>query len=129
MSSLGFGVLILVFAVVWLFLAARSITHEIRESSRARWMMLAMGSLVMIGAAGFFVIGLSGAGILKTPSSFEWPAGYVKGIAGMADGTYIVPLVPPGRVQLYDHEWKFLRGWNVNASGGAFTVGCGPGDT
>jgi hypothetical protein len=42
----------------------------------------------------------------------------------MADGKYVVPLVSPGRVQLYDPQWHFLRGWHVDAEGGDFKVRC-----
>ena len=85
-----------------------------------------MGLLVLVGAGGFFAAGLSAVGVLKLPSSVEWPAGYVTGVVTMADGKYVVPLVPPGRVQLYDPQWHFLRGWHVDAEGGDFRVRCSP---
>ena len=34
----------------------------------------------------------------------------------------MVPLVPAGRVQVYDSHWHFLCGWNVEAHGGEFKV-------
>lgn len=83
-----------------------------------------MGALVMIGAGGFFAAALSAAGVFKLSSSVEWPAGYVSGVMTTADGKYVVPLVPAGRVQLYDAQWHFLRGWNVDAQGGNFKVKC-----
>ena len=44
------------------------------------------------------------------------------GVKKTADGKYVVPLVPEGRVQVYDSHWLFLRGWNVDALGGDFRV-------
>jgi hypothetical protein len=42
----------------------------------------------------------------------------------MPDGRYVVPLVPSGRVQIYDSQWQFLRGWSVEAQGSEFGVEC-----
>jgi hypothetical protein len=81
-----------------------------------------MGFLVIIGSAGFFAEMLSAEGLIKLPNSSEWPAGYVTGVKRTADGKYVVPLVPEGRVQVYDSRWHFLRGWNVDPLGGEFKV-------
>jgi hypothetical protein len=82
--------------------------------------------LVLVGAGGFFAAGLSATGIIKLPSSYEWPAGYARGVVATADGKYIVPLMPSGRLQIYDSQWHFIRGWNVDAGGGDFRVQCSP---
>ena len=42
----------------------------------------------------------------------------------MPDGRCVVPLVPSGKVQIYDSQWHFLRGWSVEAQGGEFGVEC-----
>ena len=80
--------------------------------------------LVLVGAGGFFAAALSATGIIKLPSSYEWPAGYVRGVVTTADGKYIVPLMPSGRLQIYDSQWHFIRGWNVGTGGGNFKVQC-----
>jgi hypothetical protein len=34
--------------------------------------------------------------------------------------------VPSGRIQLYDPQWHFIRGWNVDTGGGNFKVQYSP---
>ena len=80
----------------------------------------------MVGAGGFFAIMLVSTGAITLPNSFEWPAGDVRGVVETSDGKYLVPLVPAGRLQIYDSNWHFLRGWQVNANGGSFTVDYSP---
>jgi hypothetical protein len=80
--------------------------------------------LVLVGAGGFFAAALSATGIIRLPSSYEWPAGYVRGVVTTADGKHIVPLMPSGRLKIYDSQWHFIRGWNVDAGGGDFKVQC-----
>jgi len=33
-----------------------------------------------------------------------------------------VPHTPSNRVQVYDRDWRFVRGWYVDAGGGTFTL-------
>jgi hypothetical protein len=61
-------------------------------------------------------------GLNWLPNSFEWPVGWSDSYVKTSDGLYAVPHVPAGRVQLYDSNWKFLRGWQVVAGGGVFRV-------
>jgi hypothetical protein len=110
------------FAGTWLFLAGRGICHALQSANRAKWLVLVSGLLLLIGFAGFFAEMMSGAGIIKLPKSYEWPAGYASGVKRTASGLYVVPLEAEGRVQLYDSNWHFLRGWNVDALGGNFKV-------
>lgn len=120
----AFGLFIALFALFWLFWAARWMAKELKTSERAKWIKGTMYLLILIGAGGFFAAALSATGIIKLPASYEWPAGYVRGVVTTVDGRHIVPLVPPGRVQIYDSQWHFIRGWNVDASGGDFRVRC-----
>lgn len=85
---------------------------------------LSAGSgLAVIGAVGLFGGALSTAGGLNwLPSSIEWPAGYVQGVVSTQNGLYIVPLTHCGRIQVYDADWKFVRGWSVDARGGTFKL-------
>ena len=119
-----FGLTIAVFAAVWLSLAARGMLRGLRTTEGTKWIKGGMYLLVLIGAGGFFAAALSSTGILKLPSTYEWPAGYVRGVVTAPDGTHIVPLVPSGRLQIYDSQWHFIRGWNVDAGGGDFKVQC-----
>ena len=56
------------------------------------------------------------------PSSFEWPIGYASNVITTPAGLHIVPHDSSGRIQIYNSDWKFIRGWNVPASGGAFKL-------
>ena len=113
---------LVLFAGVWLTLAAVGIGRMLKRERRTNWLVAVMGLLVFIGSAGFFAEALSADGIIKLPKSYEWPAGYVGDVTVTSDGKYLVPLVPEGRVQVYDPHWHFLCGWNVEALGGEFTV-------
>jgi hypothetical protein len=120
----AFGWTVAIFAGFWLFLAARGIARDVRRGGSTKLLIGVMGLLVLIGAGGFFGAALSAMGLLKLPTYYEWPAGYVNGVVRMPDGRYVVPLVPSGRVQIYDSQWHFIRGWNVEAQGGEFRVEC-----
>lgn len=121
-----FAILLIGFTVVWLGLAIRGTVREFKSGQANNWLIVAFGALTVLGAGGFFACMLSAEGILKLAKHREWPAGYVEGIAKTSQGEYIVPLVPSGRIQLYDSQWHFLRGWNVDAEGGEFTVHSAP---
>jgi hypothetical protein len=98
--------------------------HETRgKPRRIRLVRLAAIALFAVGAAGFFgsFIAANG-GMSWLPSTVELPAGRVSGVVTMADGTRVVPLPHAGRVQLYDGDWRFQRGWQVDAAGGTFVV-------
>jgi hypothetical protein len=120
--ELLFNLFLVLFAGVWLFLASRGISRALKSAERTKWVIVASGFLVLIGFAGFFAEMMSGTGIIKLPKSYEWPAGYATGVKKTASGLYVVPLEAEGRVQLYDSNWHFLRGWNVDALGGDFKV-------
>jgi hypothetical protein len=120
----AFGWIVAIFAGFWLFLAARGIARDVRRGGSTKLFIGVMGLLVLVGAGGFFGAALSAMGLLKLPTYYEWPAGYVSGVVRMPDGRYVVPLVPSGRVQIYDSQWHFIRGWNVEAQGGEFRVEC-----
>jgi hypothetical protein len=119
MKSL-FNWVLIIFAVVWLFGAIGGLIKEDQRERRSRWIVWVAGFLIVSGALGFFGSALAANGVWKLTSSIEWPAGYVGGVVQSPDGTYVVPLVPSGRIQLYDSHWKFLRGWQVDAEGGRF---------
>ncbi len=120
--ELPFNLFLVLFAGVWLFLAWRGICRALKSAEQTKWLIVVSGFLVLIGSAGFFAEAMSGVGIINLPRSYEWPAGYASGVKKIASGLYVVPLDAEGRVQLYDSNWHFLRGWNVEAQGGDFTV-------
>lgn len=93
-----------------------------RRLSPHRQVLHAIGLLlVLYGAAGFFGSGFMAAGGSgMVDESFEWPFGTVSGVLKAPDGTLYAPHQPTGRIQVYDAERRFLRGWSADASGGSF---------
>jgi hypothetical protein len=62
-------------------------------------------------------------GLNWLPPSFEWPAGAVEGMITTPTGLRVVPTTAAGRVQVYDGEWNFLRGWHIGpGASGAFAL-------
>jgi hypothetical protein len=120
----SFGVFLALFSCVWLFLAGLGIVRQVKRGGRVNWLVVIAGLLVMVGAGGFFAAGLSATGVITLPDYFEWPSGYVRGVVQTQDGKYVVPHIPAGRVQLYDSQWRFIRGWHIDASGGDFSIAC-----
>jgi hypothetical protein len=120
--KLLFDSLLILFAAFFLIQAARGATRELKVHGRNQWIFAVPILIGLFGFAGFFAQMLSGEGIVKLPMTYEWPAGYVTNVITTADNKYVVPIVPSGRVQLYDSNWHFLRGWNVDALGGDFKV-------
>jgi hypothetical protein len=119
-----FGLVLALFGGVWTYFLLRDVCREFKPGGRRNWFVGSMGALVLVGACGFFGSGMSAVGFLKLPNSLEWPAGNVCGVQTRNDGKHVVPLVPSGRVQIYDATWHFLRGWHVGAHGGDFKVEC-----
>lgn len=117
-----FGWVVAVFAVIWIALAVREVFRQSRAGKRLRWLVLFGGFLLVTGALGFFGSALLAVGMVRLPSSIEWPPGYVDGVITTPSGLQFVPLEPSGRVQVYDANWRYLRGWQVNAGGGDFKL-------
>ena len=93
------------------------------RSRRMRFVAAFANIMLGVGGAGFLGSALSALGGLNwLPPSFEWPVGYGSGIISMPDGTHVVPHRSSGRVQVYDPQWRFLRGWHVDAGGGTFKL-------
>jgi len=109
--------------VVWLFGAASEFWSAKRQSSWQRILGFLASTLIAIGALGFFGSALAAMGGLNWLSqSFEWPVGHATGVVSTKDGYRVVPHTASGRVQIYDSNWKFLRGWNVDAGAGTFKL-------
>jgi hypothetical protein len=102
--------------------ATVSLFVRLRESPRRHvWRVLC--TLVLIyGGLGFFGQALAAAGGLSFLNpSVEWPVGFASGVVRDSGGRYIVPHWS-GRVQVYDTEGRFQRGWFIDAAGGSFKV-------
>ena len=116
-------VLILVILGAWILTSVRSIWSAKKVTGLRRWTIVIGATLMIIGAVGFFGAGIAAFGGLNwLPASFEWPAGYASGVVSSKEGFFVVPHAPSGRVQVYDQNWKFVRGWFVDAAGGVFKL-------
>lgn len=122
MSTLS--ILICLFILgVWLFAAAQHLFSARKVSGRDRLISVLASLFLAVGALGFFGSALSSMGGLNwLPHSFEWPVGSVRGVVETRNHVFVVPHTPSGRIQLYDRNWKFIRGWHVDAGGGTFDV-------
>jgi hypothetical protein len=118
-SGLRYAHLVVVvwFAALW----SLSFFHfvPVDFSKPLTWLMT---SLILVGGIGALLPVLSGLGPLRPPNSWEWPAGYARNVLTTPEGKHIVPLWPAGRIQIYDSQWRFLCGWNVDAWGVPFEV-------
>lgn len=114
-----FGTAFTLAGLVLPILFTRDRSVPIRVVGLSASVLIATGSLCLFGA--FAVNATQGAWL---PDSFEWPIGTVDGAIELADGTQVAPHSPTGRVQLYDTEGRFIRGWNVGkeTDGGSFKL-------
>ncbi|MGF1879259.1 hypothetical protein L4D77_28855 [Photobacterium frigidiphilum] len=55
-------------------------------------------------------------------SGAEWPIGHASNVLVTKDGTYIVPHDSTGRVQIYNKDLDYIRGWFIDDNGGTFTL-------
>ncbi len=117
-----FTIMILLMLLVWIVQATNIAFSQRNLTWKAILNFVASGCLV-IGALGFFGSALSATGGLNwLPQSFEWPIGTASGALTKPDGTVIVPHTPSGRIQVYDKDLSFQRGWFINAEGGTFKL-------
>jgi len=116
--------LILFIGGALLFVSVPQIFLDAKKAHGRRRVLLALGGLLLaVGLAGFFGSALSAVGGLNwLRPSFEWPVGFASGVITTKDRTHIVPHTPSGRIQVYDADWRFLRGWHVDAGGGKFKL-------
>ena len=61
---------------------------------------------------------VASGGLRRVSSNFEWPVGSAKGVLIMPNKELVVPLEAIGRIQIYDANTKFLRGWWVDGGKG-----------
>jgi hypothetical protein len=122
-----FSIILLVLILgAWIIFGLTSFGAAQKETGLSRLIKSLAAILLIVGALGFFGSGLSATGGLNwLPQSFEWPVGTVSGVVSTPDHFFAVPLTAPGRVQIYDSDWKFIRGWHVDAGGGTFKLKVG----
>jgi hypothetical protein len=90
---------------------------------RPRAAVFAGSALLFFGGLGWFGSALSAWGGLNWLSPyFEWPVGTSDRVITLPGGEHVAPLIFSGRVQIYDRNLKFLRGWAVPSYGKPFKV-------
>jgi hypothetical protein len=121
--------LVVLVAVGWVSGTIFAAWQSRRYEGRKRWLTATGYVLLAIGGFAFFGILLGAVGALGwLPATFEWPIGKARNILIMADGKRVAANEAVDRIQIYDQNWKFLRGWFVNAYGGATKMGIKDGD-
>lgn len=118
---LGFGGLCVLLVLVYPFIGIRG-----EMPRRDYWMLHGCSVVTIVGIAAFFAPIATGAGQL-IPSSVEWPIGRSVDAVELASGHYAVAHDPTGRIQIYDQELRFVRGWHVEIAGGAMELSIPPG--
>jgi hypothetical protein len=116
--ALTFGVIGLLFGGLMMVLAVRVPKRYFTAEIDLGWRR---GPLFLGGL--MFVVGVIG---LVAPTFWlkmlsptdEYPAGWVDGVITTENGQRVVPLTHVGRLQVYDAEWNFLRGWFIGPGGG-----------
>jgi hypothetical protein len=121
--SVVFIILMLMMGGTFIFIAAIAPFFSKPQKGWKRLLRFVGSFFIVVGAIGFFGSAISSVGGLNwLPNSFEWPIVLADGVIETGNGLYVVPHTPSGRVQLYDSEWKFIRGWHVTAYGGIFKL-------
>jgi hypothetical protein len=117
------SIMIAVMLAAWALLAVVEVRSATKAHGWRKFIRLLAAMCVGVGGLGFFGTALIAVGALNPlPSSFEWPVGYATDVVTTKDNYFVVPHTPSERVQIYDSNWKFLRGWNVDAGGGTFKL-------
>jgi hypothetical protein len=81
------------------------------------------GTLAAAGLIGFIAGGVVAfAGDSLPLRSIEFPLGDVQDMAVDPSGNVVLALGFYGRIQVYDAQGRFQRGWSAEARGGSFTV-------
>lgn len=107
---------------IWIIFAIVN-ALSVRSFTWKAGLNLLASACIAIGGLGFFGTGLSATGELQWLSdTFEWPVGSAEGVLITSDGTHIVPHTDSGRIQIYDEDLNFLRGWSIDAAGGVFQL-------
>ena len=107
---------------VWVVQAIRFAFAE-RDSKRGLVLRFVASACLLAGALGFFGSALSSLGGLNfLPPSFEWPNYGSDAALKLPDGQFVVPHTATGRIQVYDLDLSFVRGWTIDADGGVFAL-------
>lgn len=102
--------------VLWVGVFGSMFVISLRQRGRERVVGAIGSGLILVG----FVSFLAPHWAKWVPSSIEWPIGWAGEVVTFPSGMRAVSHDSSNRVQIYDANWKFLRGWHVEANGGVF---------
>ena len=117
-----------IFTIVSIIVLASFIRHIVKEmsvkgmSNGQKLLGFTGSACVLYGAFAFFSSFILSAGDFKLQNNQEWPIGVAHNVLVYSDGTHIVPHEPSARVQIYDANLRFLRGWHINTYGGVMKL-------
>ncbi|WP_420237869.1 hypothetical protein ACOBR2_20135 [Telmatobacter bradus] len=114
-----------IFGAVVLFLAVRKgilVLRNVWNAGKFPAILWSVFSLLfLVGYLGCFTQWSLGMGAFL-PGNVEWPIRSAVNALPLQDGSFAVPLQAVGRVQIYDGQWRFVRGWQVPAQGRSFRL-------
>jgi hypothetical protein len=94
-------------------------TKLLRRGQPWRVAVFFLAVLVTLYAmVGFFAPLLANFGVLNRWGSYEWPVGYAYYVMEARDGTIVVLQSLAARVQIYNSNLHFLRGWPASGQVG-----------
>ena len=100
-----------------------AIVKALRAPGARPWLALPAGLLLAYGGFGFFAQAAgSMGGLAFVPTSMEFPVWRPESTLRTAGGLTYVGLAPFSRVQVYDAQGGFLRGWFVPTEGKPFRL-------
>lgn len=115
------SVLILLMSFVWAFQILKIVFTQKGGTWKAIINLVASACLV-VGAIGSFGPSLSANAGLSYPNKFEWPIGKTDSALKHPSGLFVVSHQPTGRIQIYDENLNFIRGWSVKTGRGIFQL-------
>lgn len=115
--------LLYMFAIVGPLGALGFVLEAVQKKRKAIVLACVVAVLFAYGWAAFVVQGLGACGGLSfLGEAFEWPIFFTSGTVEDSLGRRYVPHTRAGRIQVYDSEGNFLRGWFLNTGGGVFKL-------
>jgi hypothetical protein len=118
-----FAVMILMFLTVGIAVPLAMFLGSTHEKLFMRILRRIFACLWLYGILGFAGTALVAVtGPMLPQFSFKWPIGYAGGVVRDPSDNYIVFHMPSARVQIYDPNKNFVRGWFVKSCGGHGTV-------
>jgi hypothetical protein len=117
------GIFVAVIGLWFLGSFVYGVVKALRAPGARPWLALPAGLLLAYGGFGFFAQSAgSMGGLAFVPTSMEFPVWRPESTLRTAGGLTYVGLAPSSRVQVYDAQGRFLRGWFVPTDGKPFRL-------